>query len=378
VNAGGLGRPAQHALVVLAIVLAVGALHLARSAVVPVLFAVFLAVLLSPGVAALARWRVPRALAAAIVIAALVAAVALALNATWRPARAWLDAAPATMRMLERKLQPVTRIIAKVESVSEQAGRVADPAVAVDAAGPTATSGAADKSTMRITTEWLIASVTMLMVVYFLLAGGPPLLVRLEALRGGATGTRLLQLASVISSDLGRYFATVTLSNLLLGIGTTVTMHWLGMPNALLWGAVAFLLNYVPYAGSATTFVLLTAVALVSFDGLGRAFAVAGTYLLLTTIEGQIVQPILVGRRLDVHPLVVLLSLWFGGWLWGVAGVALAMPLVVTAKALAIELLAGGAESGSAPKDPSTVRSRAMEIFARSPARQRRPEEERR
>src|SRR4030095_4237093 len=118
-------------------------------------------------------------------------------------------------------------------------------------------------------------------------------------------------------------------------------------------GAVAFLLNYVPYAGSATTLVLLIAVALVSFDGLGRAFVVAGTYLLLATIEGQILQPILVGRRLDVHPLGVLLRLWFGGWLWGVAGVALAMPLVVSAKALAIELAAAGSDA----RDLSTQRS---------------------
>jgi predicted PurR-regulated permease PerM len=375
VNTPALGRSAQHALVVIAAVLAVSALHLARSAVVPVLFAVFLALLLSPAVAVLTRLRISRAVAAAIVVAALVAAVALALNATWRPARDWLDAAPATMRVLERKLRPVTRVIAKVESVSQQAGRVADPAVAVDDAAPSAPAGAADKSAMQNTTEWLIASVTMLIVAYFLLAGGPALLVRLEALRGGATGTRLLQLASVISSDLGRYFATVTLSNLLLGIGTAATMHWLGMPNALLWGAVAFLLNYVPYAGSATTFVLLTAVALVSFDGLGRALAVAGTYLLLTTIEGQIVQPILVGRRLDVHPLIVLLSLWFGGWLWGVAGVALAMPLVVTAKALAIELTAT-AESAAAPRDFSTMRSRAQALL--SPVRHRRPQTERR
>jgi predicted PurR-regulated permease PerM len=369
VNTASLGQSARYALVVIATVLALGGLHLARSAVVPVLFAIFLAVLLSPAVAGLARWRVPRAIAAAIVISALVAAIALALNATWRPARAWLDAAPATMRVLERKLQPVTRVIAKVESVSEQAGRVADPAASVDVAAPSAPAGAADKSTMQNTTEWLIASVTMLIVAYFLLAGGPSLLVRLEVLRGRAAGTRLLELASAISSDLGRYFATVTLSNLLLGIGTAATMHWLGMPNALLWGAVAFLLNYVPYAGSATTFVLLTAVAIVSFDGLSPAFAVAGSYLVLTTFEGQILQPILVGRRLDVHPLVVLLSLWFGGWLWGVAGVALAMPLVVTAKALAIELAASGQDSATASRDLSTMRSRALEVL--TPARHR-------
>ena len=142
---------------------------------------------------------------------------------------------------------------------------------------------------------------------------------------------------------MSRYFATVTVINLALGIATTATMYWLGMPNPLLWGVVAFVLNYVPYAGSAATLVLLTVVALVSFEGLGKPLAVAGCYLFLTTIEGQIFQPILVGRRLNVSPLIVILCLWFGGWLWGIAGVALAVPLLVTAKALGLGL--GRAES---------------------------------
>ena len=120
----------------------------------------------------------------------------------------------------------------------------------------------------------------------------------------------------------------------MLGVGTAVTMNALDMPSPLLWGALAFTLNFVPYAGSAVTFVLLTIVALVSFDGVGKAVAVACTYLALTTFEGQILQPILVGRRLDLSPLAVFLGLWFGGWLWGIAGVALAMPLLVAAKAV--------------------------------------------
>ena len=380
-NVEGLGRPAEHALIVIATVLVIGALHAARPAIVPVLFAVFLALLLSPAVGALTRRRMPRAIAAALVMASLVAMVVLALNATWRPARDWLDTAPTVMRTLERKLRPVTRFMAKVESVSEQAGRVTDPAAAVDDAASPPALAVPSKSAFEITQEWLIATVTMLIVTYFLLVGGPALLRRLEAPRGGPTaGTRLLSLATTISSDLGRYFATVTLSNLLLGLGTVATMHWIGMPNALLWGAVAFVLNYVPYAGSAATLVLLTAVALVYFDGLGPAFVVAGTYLALTTLEGQILQPVLVGRRLDVHPLVVLLALWFGGWLWGIAGVVLAMPLVVSAKALTIEFAAQRDKSGAEVSSPSesTMRSRAADLIARGTTRHRRSEAERR
>ena len=340
------GRRSQQAIVVIAIVLAIGALHLAKPAVVPVLFAAFLAMLLSPAVAVLRRLRVPRAIAAAIVVISLVAIVGLGVNATWRPARDWLDTAPATMRTLERKLRPVTRFIAKVESVSEQAGHMTDPGPTKDVASPPATP-TDSKSTVENTQDWLFAIATVLMVTYFLLAAGPSLLVQIENTRGApALNARLLQLATTISGDLSRYFATVTLINLLLGIATTATMYWLGMPNPLLWGMVAFLLNYVPYAGSATTLVLLIVVAVVSFEGLGKAFAVAGCYLALATIEGQVLQPILVGRRLDVSPLVVFLSLWFGGWLWGVAGVALAVPLLVTAKALAMGI--GGLEPAEA------------------------------
>jgi len=331
----------QQALVVIATVLVVGAVHVAKSVIVPLLFAVFLAMLLAPAVALVQRTGVRRAVAAGIVVISLIAVVGLGLNATWRPARDWLEQAPQTMRMLERKLRPVTGFIAKVESVSEQAERVTDPGAAKNGTAVPATA-AEKKLTIANTQEWLIAILTTLMVTYFLLAAGPSLLVKIEASRGGRRiNTRLLRLAAAISDDVSRYFATVTLINLGLGVATTAAMYWLGMPNPLLWGIVAFVLNYIPYAGSAATLVLLTVVALVSFDGLGKPLAVAGSYLSLTTIEGQVVQPILVGRRLDVSPLVVFLSLWFGGWLWGIAGVALAVPLLVTAKALGLGL--GGA-----------------------------------
>ena len=318
-NARDWGRRSQQSLVVIAIVLVIGSLHLAKSAVVPILFAVFLAMLLAPAVALVRRLGVPRAMAAGIVVVSLVAVVGLGLNATWRPARDWLDAAPQTMRTLERKLRPVTRFIAKVESVSEQAERVTDPGATKSGTKAPATT-AEKKSTIANTQAWRFAILTTLMVTYFLLAAGPSLLVKIESTPASRKpSTRLLRVATAISDDLSRYFATVTLINLVLGIATTVTMYWLGMPNPLLWGVVAFVLNYVPYAGSAATLALLTVVAVVSFDGLGKALAVAGCYLVLTTVEGQVVQPILVGRRLDVSPLFVFLSLWFGGWLWGIA-----------------------------------------------------------
>jgi predicted PurR-regulated permease PerM len=118
-------------------------------------------------------------------------------------------------------------------------------------------------------------------------------------------------------------------------------MMWCGMPNPWLWGTMAAVLNFIPYLGSTTTLIVLTVVAIVSFDGLGHAVAVAGSYLALATVEGQFVQPLLVGRRLQLNPMLVFLALWFGGLFWGIAGIILATPTLVALKVVA-ENASGG------------------------------------
>jgi predicted PurR-regulated permease PerM len=116
-----------------------------------------------------------------------------------------------------------------------------------------------------------------------------------------------------------------------------------GMPNPLLWGTMAALLNFIPCAGSTLTLVVVTVVAFISFDGLGRVIAVAGSYLTIATLEGQFVQPLLVGRRLQLNPMLVFLALWFGGLFWGIAGIILATPTLVAIKVVATS--ASGGES---------------------------------
>ena len=108
-----------------------------------------------------------------------------------------------------------------------------------------------------------------------------------------------------------------------------------GMPNPFLWGTVAGILNFIPYVGSTTTLILLTLVATVSFDSLARVVAVAGGFLGLVLVEGQVIQPLLVGRRLQLNPMLVFLALWFGGLFWGVAGIVLATPTLVALKVIA-------------------------------------------
>ena len=362
-------RWAHKAVVVAGCVILIGGLHVAKPALVPVMLAMVFALLLSIVVDMLTRW-LPRWLASALVVLALVLAVGGSLNAVWDPARDWLDTAPATLRTLETKLRPLTRFIAKVESVSTQAGHMAVPETtfAEAAALPVREQ---PRSLVASTQDWAFAIMTTLVLTYFLLANGPSLLSRLgRQLSPSGDRSALLSLAENVRQELGRYFGAVTVSNIVLGVGTAVTMNALDMPSPLLWGALAFTLNFVPYAGSAVTFVLLTIVALVSFDGVGKAVAVACTYLALTTFEGQILQPILVGRRLDLSPVAVFLGLWFGGWLWGIAGVALAMPLLVAAKAVINASQRSSSGGVAAETDEPPLRARALD-WAGKKARRR-------
>jgi predicted PurR-regulated permease PerM len=357
----------QYSLWLIAGVALIGMLRIAQQAVVPVLFAVFVTLLLSPAVEAFARWRVPRVVAATLLVVALVALVAAGLNATWQPARDWLETAPATMRKLETKIRPLTRFIAKVESVSTQAGRMAEPA---SKSNDEPTSVALEsKGLVESTQDWIVTIASMLFLALFLLAT--------DLANVGRNGSpdapwgRFGQVFERVRSELGRYFAAVTFSNSILGVGTALTMAWLDMPNPLLWGVIAFLFNFIPYAGSATTLMLLAVVALVSFDGVGKAISVAGTYLILATLEGQVLQPVLVGRRVDISPPLVLLGLWFGGWLWGVAGVALATPILVSAK-VAMQEISRSERDAAAEERAETVRTRASEWLRRNASRYRR------
>jgi predicted PurR-regulated permease PerM len=138
-----------------------------------------------------------------------------------------------------------------------------------------------------------------------------------------------------VRREVGRFYVTTSLINVGLALATGCLMMLCGMPNPFLWGTIAGLLNFIPYAGPATTLILLSLVAAVSFDELTHVVYVAGSFLGLTVIEGQVIQPLLVGRRLQLNPMLVFLALWFGGLFWGIAGIILATPTLAALKVVA-------------------------------------------
>ena len=309
---------------------AVGAiLYFGAVAFIPVALALFFALLLSPAVDALQRLRIPRTVAAAVVMLALLLLGAAIVDGISAPAKDWFARAPQTLRKIEQRIRPVRSVIAQVDAVKERADQLAQgPHVAA-----AATSQPSGSSYALEMTQSLFEAITVIPLTLFFLAGGPPLLARMAAaLSGSERSAACLRVTEAIRAELGRYFGTVALINLGLGLATAAAMAALGMPNALLWGTVAAVLNFIPFVGPITTLGILAIAALVTFSNIGQALIVPGAFLGLHLIESQLVQPLFVGHRLDVSALVILLTVWFGFWFWGIPGVMLAVPLLVALK----------------------------------------------
>lgn len=327
--------------------LAVGALlYFAHAVFIPIALAILFALILTAPVEALHRLGLPRSVSALLVLVVLMGLVGGAINLAWTPAQSWWASAPQTLRTIERKVRPIAQFMTRVEALSARADQLGDaksaarPAQRVVAA-PAADSAFAAHTPMAVqlidqTRDVVIGVVTVIMLMLFVLAGGPPMLARMSAaLASDLKSTHTLGVITAVRSELSRYYGGIALINLGLGLATGAIMALLDMPNPVLWGTVAALLNFFPYVGSATTLVLLTVVAFVTFNNTGHVAAVTASYLALATLEGQVAQPLVVGRRLKLNPIIVFLALWFGGWFWGIAGMVIAIPALVSMKVVA-------------------------------------------
>ncbi|MDB6098712.1 MAG: rane protein [Gammaproteobacteria bacterium] len=323
-------------------------LYFGRVAFIPVALALLISLVLSGPVEALHARRVPRSLSAALMIAAILGIFAGLANYMTEPAQKWFAAAPHTVRLIERKVRPFEQFMARIGELRIAAGNIGSgppppPGQAVPAAPASAPQESAPAMLLDATRTVVLSLVTIIILTLFLLAGGPPMLGRMTAaFASDVKAGHIIACIEKVRSEVGRFYVTTALINVGLGVAVTFAMMLLGMPTPYLWGTMAAILNFIPYAGATTSLIVLTVVAVISFDGLGHAAAVAASYLTIATIEGQFVQPLLVGRRLQLNPVLVFLALWFGGFFWGIAGIILATPTLVAVKVVAAHCSSAG------------------------------------
>ena len=324
------------ALTTIVVLLSFYTLYFARTLFLPIILALLLSLLLAPVVRGLRRLHIPGSVGAALVILGLLGAVVLGFYRLSGPAAGWLERAPQGLERVERRIRQLQRPVAEVREAAEEVERQVERMAGGDAARTQEVSVRDQTLTgvvLSRTGSFLGSAAIMTVLLYFLLASGDLFLRKLvRVLPRLEDKKRAIEIARRTEEHISKYLTTVTLINLALGVAVGVAMHAIGMPNPVLWGVTAGLLNFVPYLGAMVTVVMLALVSILTFDSLGRAAVAPLVYFGINALEGYVVTPMLLGRRLTLNPVVIFLGLIVWGWMWGVAGALLAVPILATFK----------------------------------------------
>lgn len=317
---------------ILLVLLTMG-LYFAKDVILPLLMGTLLALTLSPIVRALHRLGLPHVVSASgliLLIALVLAGAALLFSG---PISIWIDDAPQLGAQLRAKLRVFASSIAIVQQASNQVEQltagVADPAVqrvALESPGILTMAVSNVASVLATTLVTLVLSL-------FLLASGDMFYVKLiDAFPRFGDKKRALRIVYCIEKSVSRYLAVVTLINIVLGVVIGLGLWAIGMPQPAVWAVMSVIVNFLPYIGPLIGGAVTAAVAIVSFDSLGHAALAPLIYLTATTIEGQFVTPVILGRQLELNAVSVFVTVVFWGWLWGIAGALMAVPFLVCLK----------------------------------------------
>ena len=328
-------RPRAPAALLVLATLAVGyTLWAAQEVILPVLLAAFFALIGNPLIRGLRQLYVPRFLAALLVLCAgLAGAGALAVQLV-EPATAWAEQAPREARKLGRQLQELTRPMHEANRIAEDMARAAagDGSRRVEVVR----TRVDDPYAALTRTPRLAASVlaVVLLTFFFMVYGENLQRNAIALLPGRAQKKFTVEILHSIEHEVSRYVLTISVINAVVGLAFAGILYLLKFPlqEALLWGTLVMLLNYAPYVGPLIGMCLMLLVGFVAFDDTWHSLLPALLYLLLHTIEGQVLTPIVLGRRMALSPLVLILALMVFGWLWGLIGLLLAVPLLVCVK----------------------------------------------
>ncbi|MDB5817964.1 MAG: family transporter [Rhizobacter sp.] len=323
-------------------------LHEGRPVLLPVVMAIALTFVLSSLVRRLRRLGVPEVAGAAIVVCSLLAILALVIAAFAAPAIDWWDRAPTTFRQLMESVDRVRSGIPGLEPPPPVpvVRRVARSNAAAAAAAASAASAAAPPDPIReqiasqgvtITrlvlgqfVSFAVSAAATVILLYFLLASEHWIVSRtVEAVPKRRNRALVLGGIRAAQHDIGLFLGTQSMINAGVGVATGAACVALGVPNPLLWGALAALLNYVPYLGPMLIGSILLLVGVMSFSMVSAMVLPAVAYLAIHLIEANFVTPWLIGHRLKLSPLAVFLSVMLWGWLWGIAGALLAVPILL-------------------------------------------------
>ena len=304
--------------------------YFAREFFLPLTLAWILSLLLKPAVRGLVRMRIPAALGAAVVMIVLLGVVAGGLLLLSGPASSWIQRAPESFAKVEGKIrgmvdraQPITKAAETVEHMANEGNET--PKVEIKKPGLL-------NSVWNQTKGMVIILIEVFVLLYFFLAAGDILTLKLvQVLPRLQDKKKAVEILRETEEGISSYLVSMTLVNLFEGTMIGLGLALMGMPNPLLWGVLAFFANYIPYIGAMIAATIVTVVALVSFDSVSHAMIAPMIYFGVNFAD-NFIAPYVMGKRLVLNPLVVFVAVMFWGWIWGIIGVLLAVPITMTLK----------------------------------------------
>lgn len=357
----------------LLIIAVLGAVYLARDFLLPAVFAFFIAVTLRPLVRALSRRGVPAwATTTAIVLVAALCAM-LAVFAFAGALMQWIEDCPRLQREFLSKIASLRSSFASLISIGESLQEAAAPAARGDV------QEVVVKEPVLPTLFTIIAGYPLnvvfvasgaIVIAVFLMASGDMFYEKLiRILPSFADKKAALRIVLDVEREVSAYLISITLINAGLAAAVGLSFWAIGLPTPHLWALFAFILNFIPYLGPITGLALSGVISVVVFDNPGQALLAPLVYGLLIGLETQIITPAVLSRRMQINAVMILLALAFWAWAWGIAGIVVAVPILVTFRVLCshIEALApigeflsqrqASPENGSQPPADQQVRS---------------------
>jgi predicted PurR-regulated permease PerM len=248
------------------------------------------------------------------------------------PASRWLESAPEYARQAEYKLRGIKESVDKIgeagAAVEGLTRKKEEEVQEVDIQQETISDTLLDH-----TQQFLASNLVALILLYFLLASGSTFLRKLVHMVPEYRHRRaVVRIFRSTEQSLSTYLITFTAINLVLGGAVSTAFYFLGMPSPILWGVVAAVLNFIPYIGSLIGVVIMALIAIVTYETIGEALVPPIVYLLLTGVEGNFLRPMILGRWLTLNPVAIFIALVFWGWIWGIAGAVLAVPMLMSFK----------------------------------------------
>lgn len=317
---------------VLAIIAIITAIKFSQSILFPLLLSFFLYLLFNPIVEWLERAKFPKVVGSILIVLAFLGIISLGTTFIVQPAASLIQDIPKSLSIIEQKFQFIKKSLWKINKVAETAQEIAEETQKNEVKVATSNTSLGI-SLFNLTSNIIILIFTVLIFLFFFLVYFESFIRNLERVIYKRKKTiKKNDFLYHLKNEVSKYM--LIFSIICAGLGTVIAIcFWLlDFPDPLVWGVMAMLLTYIPYIGHLIGIIIISFISLITYDSYYNILPPPIIYFLLSVIEGQIITPIFLGNRLNLNPLIILLSIFVWSELWGVNGVIISVPFLVTIK----------------------------------------------